>query len=371
MTERFNLAAQVKLSRRLKNLLRIDEQVEIDMSYITCAEYQLFIDEKRTLGENLQPDHWAIDRFPVGDAKKPIVGVRASDAKAFCQWLTEKYANPGFQYRLPTTSEVREHPSVEQKIGCWCKDEDITVIADIDLQQWQTWQEDLTQLLDLDLAIGLAINLALDRDLAIDFARARALDLARATEMAHYCVLDLARVLARARYLDLNLDLALALDLTIGLDRGRDLDLALAPAIAIALARDLDLAHGRATAIAIDFARALDLALARDLALALARNLSQRKSNFQDNTSLIVSYLLLISVLWALLVDIYAQISRSSKALKLLKLNRNDCEAFKQTYSATATRSFSLYAFFSLIELRRQGEMPAWEGIRIVRERIE
>jgi hypothetical protein len=26
-------------------LLRIDDHVEIDMSYITCAEYQLFIDE--------------------------------------------------------------------------------------------------------------------------------------------------------------------------------------------------------------------------------------------------------------------------------------------------------------------------------------
>ena len=33
-------------------LLRIDEKVEIDMSYITCAEYQLFIDEKLKAGES-------------------------------------------------------------------------------------------------------------------------------------------------------------------------------------------------------------------------------------------------------------------------------------------------------------------------------
>ncbi|NES19512.1 MAG: hypothetical protein F6K41_11415, partial [Symploca sp. SIO3E6] len=71
MIERFQLAANVLLSRRRNNLVRIDDNVEIDLSYITCAEYHLFIDEKRQAGENRQPDHWKNYRFPPGDARKP------------------------------------------------------------------------------------------------------------------------------------------------------------------------------------------------------------------------------------------------------------------------------------------------------------
>ena len=37
------LAAEVRLSRRLNNLFKIDENLEIDPSYITYAEYQLFV----------------------------------------------------------------------------------------------------------------------------------------------------------------------------------------------------------------------------------------------------------------------------------------------------------------------------------------
>lgn len=97
MTERFTLAANVLLSRRLQKLLRIDENVEIDMSYITCAEYQLFIDEKLKADEYRQPDHWKSYRFPPGDAQKPITGVRSSDAKEFCEWLTQQQSAPIFK----------------------------------------------------------------------------------------------------------------------------------------------------------------------------------------------------------------------------------------------------------------------------------
>jgi len=74
MTERFRLAANVLLKRRLNNLVRIDNNVEIDRDYITCGEYQLFIDEMRPAGKNRQPDHWTAERFPPEDARKPITG---------------------------------------------------------------------------------------------------------------------------------------------------------------------------------------------------------------------------------------------------------------------------------------------------------
>jgi hypothetical protein len=143
MNERFNLAASVLLSRRLKNLLRIDENAEIDMNYITCAEYQLFIDEKLTSGEHRQPEHWTSNRFPPGEAKKPIVGVRASYAQEFCDWLTEQYSVLGFRYRLPTLTEVEEYPLTEGQVGCWCTDGEKKVIAGIEQIQWQSWKEHL------------------------------------------------------------------------------------------------------------------------------------------------------------------------------------------------------------------------------------
>ncbi|WP_392530185.1 hypothetical protein [Nostoc sp. C117] len=143
MNEKFNLAANVLLSRRFNNLLQIDENVEIDMDYITCAEYQLFIDEKLISGEHRQPDHWTSDRFPPGEARKPIVGVRASYAEEFCDWLTQQYSVLDFRYRLPTLTEVEEYPLTEGEIGYWCKDGKKNVIAGIEQTQWQLWKEHL------------------------------------------------------------------------------------------------------------------------------------------------------------------------------------------------------------------------------------
>lgn len=37
------LAAEVQLTRRLRSLQQIDDRREIDLKFITCAEYQLFL----------------------------------------------------------------------------------------------------------------------------------------------------------------------------------------------------------------------------------------------------------------------------------------------------------------------------------------
>ncbi|MEO1374524.1 MAG: hypothetical protein AAFW70_09455 [Cyanobacteria bacterium J06635_10] len=47
------VVAEVKLSRRLNNLRKIDENTEIDLGYITYAEYRLFVDEQ--LNSQWQP----------------------------------------------------------------------------------------------------------------------------------------------------------------------------------------------------------------------------------------------------------------------------------------------------------------------------
>ena len=110
------LAAEVRLSQRLNNLLKIDENVEIDTSYITCAEYQLFVDEQ------LKTD----ERFAPGEAKKPITRISFQDAKGFCAWLGLKAplqessdGVPHF-YRLPTETEARLYPAREHEgLACW------------------------------------------------------------------------------------------------------------------------------------------------------------------------------------------------------------------------------------------------------------
>lgn len=86
---------------------RIDEHTYIDDTLVTCAEYQLFIDEMRDQGKYFQPDHWTSLQFPAGTAREPIMGVRYSDAVAFCDWLTKR-ENEKWRFRLPTPREAKE-----------------------------------------------------------------------------------------------------------------------------------------------------------------------------------------------------------------------------------------------------------------------
>lgn len=160
MTENFTKAASVLLSRRLNNLLRIDENIEIDTSYITCAEYQLFINEKLGSREYLQPEHWKNFRFPSGGAKKPVTGVRGIHAKEFCIWLNQRESSSIYKYRLPNLDEVRNYPleKSDSGIGYWCQDENLIIegVDQVKCQMWATTLSDifhthLNDIYDLDI----------------------------------------------------------------------------------------------------------------------------------------------------------------------------------------------------------------------------
>ncbi len=100
---------------------RVDENTYIDDTLVTCVEYQLFIDEMLKQGRHRQPDHWNSHRFPVGQAREPILGVRHSDALAFCEWLTQ-HEDGKWKYRLPTQVEAIEYPikpTVQFSLGYW------------------------------------------------------------------------------------------------------------------------------------------------------------------------------------------------------------------------------------------------------------
>src|SRR5689334_611761 len=87
---RRQLIAETLLTRRLQQTVHLHDHVYVDRSLITCAEYQLFLDEQRARGQFHQPDHWETISFPPGWGSTPILGVRFADATTFCTWLTER-----------------------------------------------------------------------------------------------------------------------------------------------------------------------------------------------------------------------------------------------------------------------------------------
>ncbi len=128
--EIFQLAAEVKLARRLKGLLRVDEDVQIDQSYITFAEYQLYLDEKLGSQKSNPPQELnSYKRFRPGSAKKAITNISWESALGFCAWLSNKTLSQGannidgqeiYFYRLLTTAEAESHKAKEYKNRqCW------------------------------------------------------------------------------------------------------------------------------------------------------------------------------------------------------------------------------------------------------------
>ncbi|MGF1486380.1 MAG: GUN4 domain-containing protein, partial [Prochloraceae cyanobacterium] len=111
--EIFKLAVEVKLARRFKKLLRLDDNFKIDTNYITAAEYKFY------LNESSDRDTSHLINFKHKKAKQPIKGVTWEDSLGFCAWLTSKASSFQFDkteetsidyYRLPTTKENNDNP---------------------------------------------------------------------------------------------------------------------------------------------------------------------------------------------------------------------------------------------------------------------
>ena len=151
--ERRRLAADVLFSIRQGNFVRLDEEREIDTNYVSCAEYQTFLDDMTAQKKSHHPLHWPTNQFPKGAALKPIAGVRFEDAAAFCQWINSRArarGETGIHYRLPTPDEASDNllaplnanPLFEDlhgdDVGCWCDDvipTRIGVARDLEIMQ--------------------------------------------------------------------------------------------------------------------------------------------------------------------------------------------------------------------------------------------
>lgn len=119
-SSRRRLAAEVQLSRRVRSLQRIDDRRAIDSAYVTCAEYQLFLDSMQVRDKYFQPPHWESLSFRSDEALRPITGIDPEDATAFCGWLTQRYGGTA-QYRLPDLEEAASFPGVPGALATWCK----------------------------------------------------------------------------------------------------------------------------------------------------------------------------------------------------------------------------------------------------------
>lgn len=355
--ERAALAASVKLSQRLKHLTPLDDDRLIDPAYLTCAEYQLFIDERRRQGDNCQPDHWTSHHFPADSAAAPITGVRAADAAEFCQWLSDRHAEAGFRYRLPSLEEAGTVEPAVQGLGCWCREGDGLRVDNVP-PQWREWISRLLNNFTGDLDCALDLNPEETHRLypIIDFARIIGLDpfdiglvFSRAGDRDLAIAIDLARAsdLDRAFNRSLNLDHTLNHDCTIRIDRILSLDRILARASALpndiydftrVLSRVLDNVSERDRALTYDYAHAFNVALAQ----VLVRNPNE------------VSIAALLFLRESFSMFVYLLAVGNANEIQLTPLD-----------------SLRLYLFCCVIDERLKGNLPAWEGIRLVKERID
>ncbi len=394
MTERFRLAANVLLKRRLNNLVRIDNNLEIDLNYITCAEYQLFIDDMRQAGKNRQPDHWISERFLPGNARKPITGVRSSDAQEFCHWLTQQELIPGYRYRLPNLAETNAIYETKEPLGCWCKYKNNLVIAEIQSQQWLAWQQKLFEFLIFrgDFVLNHEYKSFLNHNLYDELYRElydfinRDVQNFRYININIYGYRDLYTDLNQDLYSDIYFFLNSFLNQDVYCNFNRDLYKNLNRDVYDNFNRDLYkdlnrdlyknlnfvLDHFSYEIISRPFYRNLFPNFYSKLYQDLNRNFYEKIDIEQASNLLLLSFpIMFLVIIYHLLDKMYEQAFENFKMRFSIGLTLSECQQKSQKYAQKRDEIFQLYAYLVLIDQRQKGNMPAWEGIRIVREREE
>lgn len=237
----------------------IGENSYLNENLVTCAEYQVFVNAMRGQDKYHQPDHWNAYKFPEGEADEPVLGVRPSDAVAYCTWLTGGEKD-GWKYRLPTRREADRSPlgtSTEKLLGYWVSG------GEGHMQfSWSGPVPENARRIGLFRAFTTAIERSTASILEQERARNRALDLFR--------IFDLEQSLNRP--LDLDRDLALAR--FQAREHASVLQLDHAPTLAM----DVDQAIDRDLDRALDLTRALDRSGKRAKAISHAREHALRQA---------------------------------------------------------------------------------------------
>ncbi len=307
---RRRLASEIALNLRLRRLLRLNEVMDISDSYVSCAEYQLFIDDMLAEGIYRQPDHWPGTSFTNGSARLPVSGVRASDASEFCKWLTRRMKERGhanYIFRLPTAEEAASaaiSPRGDR-------------FDSLRVDTVGTWTGGIPKV----VGAGPTARAA-QQDLLVELIRV--LPDRRVANIGEFDYLSEVAELATSKAFDL--DLERAADLAGSPGRG---------------------AH-------------------RELVFTL--NLIARRAHALDEEATLTSFR---NRLLGEMFDykrrsgsLYIERSRGTERARALSLVQDD---LKSWYSGEKAE---ILLILVALEERIKGNLPAWEGIRIVRERI-
>ncbi len=401
--EIFKLAAEVKLERRLKRLLRLDEKTDIDLTYISCAEYQLFLDELAEEAKTgafpnqqfRQPDHWKEHRFPHGSAKAAIAGLRASDAQAFCDWLTQRINSLGSIYleagvtvvagpvrvRLPSAQELRDHPVSSphaDKLSSWYNN-----------SSGATRTVDLTRTGD-----RMAVELMVEQPPAIRvpgateedeggpdetrFGRKSKRHSPLAAQLIEQIVQDTSLIFDPILRHVLTLNNVLIYDsvddvLSQALDVQKDPLRTLERDTALSNVRGLALSGRDGAELSRD--RDLILRLAEEWGkeveqkaiAALNRNPKLHQKLSGNKPLLPAPEILMVCAFWRMLAEFYDTLSKKRRLVRQNAIIPEDCKRWRRQYLDHCEDVLRFYVFLALKDERRLGRAEAWESLRIVR----
>ncbi len=427
--EKRRIVAEALLSRRVNQMIHLHGETYVDTSLITCAEYQLFLDDQQTRGISYRPDHWVNDHYLPNQGQAPVLGVRASDAVAFCEWLTEREPN-AWLYRLPHLGEFEQNMGDEIKArklvagpGYWidqgtefvwanggpCQfdktvqerldryyDRTNAFVVDLDLDYFDLLARELNfdlafarnraRDLDIDLTFARNFNYARDliHDLDCTFACDKTLDLDQVHILAH--TLDTARALALSRMHAYGIELAQTLshsiDNTRALERALVLDFATIRDHIRILIRTLDGDLNPGLTFTLNLERALTRSFARDYSLNLEHEVTLDSAD--DRTLKLISrrdhalkYSRTLNNIYGKEAYVFLRWSTRffAHALAVGWSHQSFFHPSRDRNSESIAQKsinicLDIYVNFAVLEARAQGVLPPCEGILIVKERI-
>jgi energy-coupling factor transporter ATP-binding protein EcfA2 len=390
------ISAEVKLALRVRRMMRVDEDRYIDHSFISHAEYQLFLDESRRFNQYFHPDHWEGYAFASGHGQRPIVGVRPADAVAFCDWLTKRDQGE-WRYRLPRKNEIESmtnnnnvDDSQEKSVSYWVTVSghaftnshfDPSGVASFEgmqrrVHEWFTndWRMH-SRLTNFQQASQLIVARVQQRRFAMrDLDRNLQLSRLEAPDIVHDVnVVRNRGTVSRSQALQARIryDLTLAQDLDI--ERARLITLDEVVQVARVISNELD--------------HAQNLENAPDLARQLVRRLERAHSHAQNKESIFQPELIRALTeaqssandLVLTLQDAQKLARRRVRTNSILYISEllHQIESLQVENAAAdmdeAKRLLDsyvdLYLDFLLLEARINRQLPSFEGIRIIKER--
>ncbi len=201
--QRRHVAAEAILTRRLKGFTRLDDDIYRDVSPITNAEFQLFVDGNA----QYTPYHWLGRHFRSGSGKMAVGGVTEDAAVEFCRWLTKQQTNQQFQYRLPMAGEI-------QQAGIyWIKDKNGHInlseskTLEMRFKDWLINRDGMPMMPSLNTSVQIPATL-------------------RVNPVLYVLVYELARALFPIIAVDIRLARVIGKIFNLDLDNPRDLDFA-------------------------------------------------------------------------------------------------------------------------------------------------